>query len=164
MNNLATVYNQMHHPEQAVAALTQALSLLDQSQEPFRTAIALHNLAEAELQSGQLDSALEHVSRARDIALEILDRAGAAMSMATLADVHDRLGQWSEAATEYRNALAIQAEAGDSFGQINAHRKLGKLLIRHGNPQRGARHLDEAARIEESLRNPDHPIALNGPG
>ncbi len=158
LNNLATVYNQMHHPEQAVKALTQALALLDQAQEPFRTAIALHNLAEAELQTGQLDSALEHVSRAREIALDIDDRTGAAMSMATLADVHDRLGQWSEAATEYRNALATQAETGDSFGQINAHRKLGKLLIRHGHPQRGARHLDMAARIEETLRSPDHPI------
>jgi len=161
LNNLATVHNQMHHPEQAAAALTQALTLLDQDQEPFRTAIALHNLAEAELQTGQLDSALEHVSRARDIALEIADRAGAAMSMATLADVHDRLGQWSQAATEYRNALAIQAETGDSFGQINAHRKLGKLLIRHGNPQRGARHLDKAARIEESLLSPpDDTLAI----
>jgi tetratricopeptide (TPR) repeat protein len=160
LNNLATVYSQLHHPEQAVTALTKALALLDQTQEPFRTAIALHNLAEAELQTGQLDSALEHVKRARDIALEVEDRAGAALSLATLADVYDRLGQWSEAVTQYRNALAAQAETGDSFGQINAHRKLGQLLIRHGHPASGAVHLDNAARIEESLGSLGNPVAV----
>jgi tetratricopeptide (TPR) repeat protein len=159
LNNLATVYNHLQQPDQAAAALTDALALLDSAQMPFRTAIVLHNLAEAEVRAGELDKALGHITRARDIALEIEDRAGAAMSLATLADVHDRLGQWQEAATEYRNALLILAENGDSFGQINAHRKLGELLTRHGTAQDGARHLDEATRIEDELRSQGRAIA-----
>ncbi len=63
--------------------------------------------------------------------MKIGDRSGAAMSLATLADVHDHLGQWQRAAAEYRRALAVQAAEGDTFGQINAHRKLGRAPIRH---------------------------------
>lgn len=157
LNNLATVYSQLHQPREAADALREALTLLDQAADPFRTAIVLHNLAEAELKAGELDGALEHVTRARDIALAIGDRDGAAMSMSTLAAVHDRLSQWPLAAAEYRNAIDILAAEGDSFGQINARRQLGRLLIRHGQPQEGAAHLDEAASIEQALGTPQAP-------
>lgn len=157
LNNLATVYSQLHQPREAADALREALTLLDQAADPFRTAIVLHNLAEAELKAGELDGALEHVTRARDIALAIGDRDGAAMSMSTLAEVHDRLSQWPLAAAEYRNAIDILAAESDSFGQINARRQLGRLLIRHGQPQEGAAHLDEAASIEQALGPPQAP-------
>jgi tetratricopeptide (TPR) repeat protein len=151
LNNLATVYSQLGQPRQAAAALTQALQLLDEAAEPFRTAIALHNLAEAELNTGEADKALEHITRAREMALRIEDREGAAMSLATMADVHDRLGQWSRAADEYQQALAEMAACGDKFGQINAYRKLGKLLFSRGRAADGAWHLNLAAQLEKSM-------------
>jgi diguanylate cyclase (GGDEF)-like protein len=83
------------------------------------------------------------------------DPPRAALRVAAQADVamaYVWLGRYDSAATAAQSARALAARRGDRLGVAHALGSLGALAQRQGDPERAARHLEEALTLQRAAR------------
>ncbi len=119
LNNLSAVHQRLGDPQEAIRCGVESLRLCEELNLPG-VSMALANLGFPYWQTGQLDEALAHFTRA----LAVSERDGARFSVAVLlvdlGNVHRDLGQPDEAYDFYTSALAANRELGYTYGEATA--------------------------------------------
>ncbi len=119
LNNLSAVHQRLGDPQEAIRCGLESLRLCEELSMPG-VSMALANLGFPYWQTGQLDEALGHFSRA----LSVAERDGARFSVAVLlvdlGNVYRELGQYDEAYDFYTRALAANRELGYTYGEATA--------------------------------------------
>jgi len=155
LNNLATCHQQAGEPERARAALRDAAAELADSGDDYRRAIVLHNLAEVDIDLGDLPTALGHAEQAVAAAMVAEDSLGAATTRTTIGRIHVLMGATDLAEEEFVAALAVQRAGGDAYGAATTARHLGRLLLDAERADEAMTPLAEAARILTELGDPE---------
>ncbi len=154
LNNLANIFKDEGHREQACAALAEAVGILSATTDGYRTAIALHNLAEVELELGRFEDAMGHARSARDAALGAGDTIGAAITGTTIGRILLELGEFAAAQQEFTRALSVQRAGSDRYDEATTLKQLGRLFLTAGRRVDAVAPLREAVAILTELGDP----------
>ncbi len=140
----------------AIDAFRQAVELrrsLDKATSDVP--IALNDLANAEKESGDLDSAEIHYREALDMAKTVGYEQGVASYTGHLADVALRREQWPYAEKLAREALTLGEKVGRQKTIAGNCRRLAKALVRQGQAAEAMPHARRAVDIYTKLGSPE---------
>ena len=155
LNNLATCHQQAGEPRRARAALLESVRVLAGGDDEYRRAIVLHNLAEVDIDLGDLPGALDHARQALVAASAAGDSLGAATTRTTMGRIHLLQGEQDLAEGEFAAALSVQRSGGDAYGAATTAKHWGRMLLDTGRPAEAVAPLTEAARILADLGDPE---------
>jgi tetratricopeptide (TPR) repeat protein len=118
LNNMADLYRQTGHPQEALTLYEQALPILREVGHRVGEAATLNNMAGVYRQAGHLQEALTLYEQALPILREVGHRAGEAATLNNMALVYWQTGHPQEALKFYEQALPIRREIGDRAGEV----------------------------------------------
>lgn len=144
LNSLARIYQDAGNNQQAVTALSQALSLENSPGHRSDEFATLNARGEAYRDLGQLQQALEDLNKAIVGWRELKDRNGEAASLNNLASVYFNKGEVENAVKFGNLALAIWKAEGDRSGQASALTNLGEAYSVLGDSAKAFSSLQEA--------------------
>lgn len=105
---------------------------LDAVRARAKTAEALGNLAIAEIEAGETDTALDHIEAARRLYQEAGDRLGEARCDGNLAQLHAQMKAWDAAVLAQRRSVALRDAVGDPEQLLLAESNLAAYLLEAG--------------------------------
>jgi tetratricopeptide (TPR) repeat protein len=150
LNNLSAVHQRLGDPQEAIRCGLESLRLCEELAMPG-VSMALANLGFPYWQTGQLDEALDHFSRA----LAVSERDGARFSVAVLlvdlGNVHRDLGQSDEAYDFYTRALAANRELGYTYGEATALSGRAVLESRRDPSEQNREHALQAVELTRKI-------------
>ncbi len=152
LNGLALVLDEQRRFPEARELYLRAIAIFEHNhgKRHLNVAKSLHNLAELELELGELEPAHEHIARAIEIQAERLDDhdPSLAWNRSTLAEIERRRGHDDVAEQLYRQALA-RAYASPSHPElaIRALQGLAELAWARGELDVARERLELAATI-----------------
>ncbi|MGX7826620.1 BTAD domain-containing putative transcriptional regulator [Actinokineospora sp. 24-640] len=153
LDGLGMVHHKAGRAEQAVKALGEALDLCRRERSAAGTARVLCNLGEI---TAGTAVAFDHLAEALSLAGLLADRHIEGHALHNLGYAHWRAGQFDDAMRDYRRALELREEIGDTEGRGTTMDAIGTLLCATGNPTTGRRYWYEALVTLESI---GHPVA-----
>jgi DNA-binding SARP family transcriptional activator/tetratricopeptide (TPR) repeat protein len=115
--------------------------------------MALNNLGFAERQSGRLDRALEHLSRALAISVEDGSQWGEAVARVNLGHVLRSCGDLVGAREHLTAACALHRHLGNRYGEASALTGLSLVDTDSGDPDRARSHAAEALAVARREEN-----------
>ena len=140
----------------AIAALRKAVEfhrLL--GQESKGVAIGLNDLADAELDSGDIAAAEHDYRNALDIARTVDFREGVAKITGKLAEISLKRGDWSGAECLAREALPLAEKVGRQELIARESRRMAKALAQQGRKSDGLPYARRAVEIYTRLGSPE---------
>lgn len=140
---LAGIYLNVHQFEAVIAPAEEALRYFERVKHERWISTISNNLAEAYMETGQLDEARAMVFRV--ISIEYPPSQPYALQ--TLGHIHDREGHPDHAATCFTQGIEIAQANEDPYIEAFLQRALGALAVRQGRPAEGADHLATARRL-----------------
>ncbi|MHC4551069.1 MAG: serine/threonine-protein kinase [Planctomycetota bacterium] len=114
------------------AALDEALTLADSSEDAALRAKVAQSLGWHLIQTSDYVAAQEWLERALDLACEAADRKIEARATGNLGIVFRRQGRYEEARAQYEKSLALAREIGDRVGEATATGNLGIVFWSQG--------------------------------
>ena len=140
----------------AIESLQEALRLFLTLQRNHRDVLwTLNDLAFAESQSGDLDSAERDYCEALRIAREIENPDGTAVAMTNLASLRCKRADWTGAERLGQEALASSTKIGRSEYIARSSFILAGALARQGKKAEALPHAERAIEIYSALCSPD---------
>lgn len=107
-----------------------------------------HNaLALAAMGRGQVDEALEHYGRFRDLASGTSDRLDQAIAHSNLGVQYQYAGEFRRARAELERAIELCREAGAEHRTINSIQRLGWVLVGEGDLQAALQQAEQAREL-----------------
>lgn len=138
---LAGIYLNVRQFEAVIAPAEQALRYFERIKHERWIAALSNNLAEAYMETGQLDKARAMVFRV----MRIEYAPSQPYALYTLGHIHDREGHPDHAATSFSEGIEIARANEDPFIEAYLQRALGALLARQQRKEEAATHLAAAA-------------------
>jgi eukaryotic-like serine/threonine-protein kinase len=154
LDNIAGVYLAMGDTNNAFTYSQQALQLREKLGVPGDIAATLEGLSEAYTTSGQYDQALTALMRALELARKVGDASGVAVISRQIGLVLGYQGRFGAAVKSLQdavNSFRQQGENGHSMAE--ALNDLAEALARAGKGDEAAAPLDEAEKIQQSLKS-----------
>jgi tetratricopeptide (TPR) repeat protein len=111
----------------------EMLPLAEALDQPKPIQWAHNALAMAAMGRGQVDVALEHYGRFRDLAAGTSDRLDQAIAHSNLGVQHQYAGEFQRARAELEHAIELCREAGAEHRAINSIQRLGWVLVGEGD-------------------------------
>lgn len=134
--------------EEAARALANGLALAARVDDQHRLAHLTHNLGRVLLRQGAADRGHVQLARALELFASLGDAHGQAYCLMDLAD----LEATDEAVARLNDALDILERIGDRQAQAKCARRLGELHRDAGRDSLGGAYLDEARRLQSTVR------------
>ena len=170
-NNLGIVFDLRGDDAAARAHFERTITLLLKTGDPNPLlAVAHHNLANIDLEQGDLEAARQNSARAHDLFVALLGAQHplVAHPLAGLGDVELRRGALVEASGRYTEALALMQSAHGPEHPYLVHplTGLGRVAARQGDPAEARRRFDRVVAIAErnGYVHPQLAEALEGLG
>lgn len=134
---LAGMYLNVRQYGEVIESSEQAMKFFERIEHDAWVSTISTNLAEAYMETGQLDKAREMVFKA--LRLEI--PSARPYALYTLGHIHDREGNAVHAAAGFREGIEVARANGDRFIEAYLRRALGALLIGDQQPAAGMEQL-----------------------
>lgn len=144
----AGVYLNVGRFEQVIAPSEQALQFFEQIQHTPRIASLCNNLAEAYLETGQLNKAKQYAQRV----LRLEERRSLPYALYTLGLVHQREGQPEYAQTSFREGIQLAQRNGDRFIEAYLWRAFGRFHLAQQNHPAARQTLEQALPLFQSIQ------------
>lgn len=164
LNNLGIVLRNLGRPGDAVPLYREALALAESDTADGTPAVVagrLHNLGTALEELGDLDAALEPLSRALEIKRRVGEPKAIYSTLVSLANVFEDRGETELAEESLREALTMAAAAGDPRIRIAAAHNLGGLLRRDGRLREARSQLEGALATAAEAQNPTEVLYIS---
>lgn len=154
LHNIGGVYLAMGDGNNAFTYLQQALQVREKLGVPYDLAETLEGLSEAYTSSGQYEQAMTSLMRA----LELGRKAGDPRMVATISHqmglVFEYQGRFGAAVKSMQEAVKTYRDQGEKgLNMANFLTDLAGALARAGRAEESAPPLDEAEKIQQSLKN-----------
>ena len=144
-----------------VAALQQrVLSTAQAASDPVLEALALKDLSRAQLEQGQVTSALEHAADALAVSQTMDNPTLIAAATKQLAHVHWAAGRLSRARELFEMALATHADSDRQAHLLALHIDLARLSLDEGDEARFTRHLETAQALSVQIKVASYEVDL----
>ncbi|MEU4568900.1 BTAD domain-containing putative transcriptional regulator [Micromonospora sp. NPDC023956] len=153
--NIGMAYRLAGRHEEAVRFCRTAVRLARRSQAPEIEANALGNLGEVQCLLGRYHSALRYLRRGLAVAGVPVNERNRGSMMGTLADACLGAGQVESAIRYAELAVEAMRQAEFRHGEAVALRRLGLMLCRHGDVDRGVRRLRLALAVFTDVGSPE---------
>ena len=154
LNNIAGVYLAMGDSNNAFTYYQQALQLRERLGVAGDIAETLEGLSEAYTTTGQYDQAMTALMRALELARKVGDAHGVAIILRQTGRVFEYQGRFGAAVKSMQDAVKSfreQGENGLNMGEFL--NDLAAALARAGRGDESAAPLDEAEKIQQTLKN-----------
>jgi tetratricopeptide (TPR) repeat protein len=162
LNTLGLVAESQGELEQAIALHEQGLVLRRRLNNPFRVAIALGNLGDAELyhQPAQPERAIERFKESFWLYQSLEDRNGMAGMLVSLGDAALFLGDYIRAIAQFRQSLVLYQQVGNANRNRLARclERLAAVFLALDDAERSAHLLGAAATLRKEYHLPCPPI------
>lgn len=141
-NNLGKLLSGGERAAEAIPPLERALEIARETANQAHVAERLRALSGALIGVGRPDEAIAAARQAVDVCFaggSVHDQAGSLMDLAA---AQEAAGDVDRAAASLARALALQEETADRWGAAVTGFRLGRLLLRAGDPVTARRHLE----------------------
>jgi tetratricopeptide (TPR) repeat protein/transcriptional regulator with XRE-family HTH domain len=142
------------HFHDALTIHGHARDAAQQAGDPAGQAHALIGLGTISIHLQLLDSAAEHLSRARALFQQAGDQTGEARALNNLGIVEDDRGRYRQSADYYQQALAVHRQTGNRVGQARVLSNLGVLEKLLGQYRQAAEHTRQALELYRQTNDP----------
>jgi eukaryotic-like serine/threonine-protein kinase len=167
LQNLASLHDDRGHYDEAIAAATESLAILEAAVGPEhpRTVLQLGNLGGLYMRAGRLADAEELLSRALGLAEEVLgsEHPEVVLCLTNMGNVLVAMGRPADAVAYYERTLVIIERV-----QGAAHPNVAATLMNLANARRQTGDIAEleplytrAIAIQEEALGPNHPDLAN---
>lgn len=153
--NIGMAYRLAGRHEESVRFCRAAARLARRSDAPEIEANALGNLGEVQCLLGRYHSALRYLRRGLAVAGVPVNQRNRGSMMGTLADACLGAGQVAAAIRYAEQAVEAMHQAEFRHGEAVALRRLGLMLCRHGDVDRGVRQLRLALAVFTDVGSPE---------
>jgi CHAT domain-containing protein len=154
LNNLAVVAQQKDEPRQALRYFEQSLPLIEKSGNRIAQARLLASMAMVLIDTGHSPTdAIEKLNRCLQIAHEAGDLDDEALALHNLGSVYSQLGDLNNALAHYHQALGLWNQIRSESSAAKALSLMAKAERKQGNLELALDHINEAIRLNESLRS-----------
>ncbi|BCL16070.1 AfsR/SARP family transcriptional regulator [Micromonospora sagamiensis] len=153
--NIGMAYRLAGRYEESIRFCRTAVRLARRSNAPEIEANALGNLGEVQCLLGRHHSALRYLRRGLAVAGVPVNERNRGSMMGTLADAYLGAGQVDSAIRYAELAVAAMRQAEFRHGEAVALRRLGLMLCRHGDVDRGVRQLRLALAVFTDVGSPE---------
>jgi predicted ATPase/class 3 adenylate cyclase/Flp pilus assembly protein TadD len=147
LNNRAKILKDRKEYREALAALEEALRLLETSPSDVKTTYILHNIGIMHRALGEDDLALEVLTRTERLARERHLPVQRAFHLTSLAHIQLDRGEVDEAVQTYETAVSVARDAQYAEGLAHSLKPLGEVLAGVGRKREALSYLQEAARV-----------------
>jgi tetratricopeptide (TPR) repeat protein len=151
--NVAGVYWQQSHYQQAADHLQQALALSRQIGDRGCEAATLTSLGVLCVAQGRYQEARTLIVRALDIYRQAGDLSGEMNCLINLGNAEERQGHYQQAARHHYQSLAIARTKDDRLAECTALINLGTVRLRQGDLHQAAGYLDQALALCRETSN-----------
>jgi tetratricopeptide (TPR) repeat protein len=145
--NLAYIYIQTQQFVQAVDAAKTAWRTFKAIGSPYYSAVSAVNLAEAYLETGELEKAEETAYEA----LNLEEAQTMPYALFTLGQVRRRRGEWESAAQHLLESARLARVNQDQYMEAYAQRTLGELLVEQEQMAEARAYLEMALSLFQQL-------------
>ncbi|MGC2399875.1 MAG: tetratricopeptide repeat protein [Acidobacteriaceae bacterium] len=154
LDNIAAVYLAMGDTDNAFTYSQQALQLREKLGVPGDIAATLDGLSEAYTTSGQYDKSMTALMRALDLARKAGDAGGVAVISRQIGLVLGYQGRFGAAVKSLQDAVnGFRQQGENGHTMAEALNDLAATLARGGRGDEAAAPLDEAEKIQQSLKS-----------
>jgi predicted ATPase/DNA-binding SARP family transcriptional activator len=148
------------HLEQAVAATSEALSMIDRVEEPFARGLVANTYVMARFFSGHLDAVEAFLPELDEIAAESDDRWVRAITGVVKGEVAQFRGRVQEAATLFAASAADFEAEGDRFAYALTITEASELAEMTGDYDGAAEQLGRGIALAAEVGFSGHPLAM----
>ena len=142
----------------AIAALHQALSLLPETPGQLRANV-LNNLGVACGWAGDTAQGSRYTAQALEISRALHDTYSVLSIVSNIGVDKEVAGDWTGAASDYQQALALAEQLGSRTAQARTHNLLATLRLHQGNDAAAEGHAMRAIDLFRQLNNPEYVAA-----
>ena len=140
--------------EEALTQYRSALALAERDAvDEYSHAAVIHNLANMEVQAGNVDEARRLYNESLTIKEAIGDAQGKAATLHALANMEVQAGNVDEARRLYNESLTINETIGDAQGKAATLHELANMEVQAGNVDEARRLYSESLTINETIGN-----------
>ncbi len=134
--------------DESVAALTEAVIIFNQHNEPLRASLALIRLGSVYWRKRDFEKTLAYYRRSLEIEERLQNKRGINRASGGIGLVYGYLDQYDEALEWLDKALALDRELGNQFGVTRHLGNMGTFHLILGDYQQALTCYQEAARID----------------
>lgn len=151
LNHLATAYDRLGDPQQALTCDRRALSMWRRLHIPLGEAASLHGIGHLSGELGNLKQAINYYHKALSLRQRIGAHLGEAITLYILGYTVATQGNWEQASIYYLRALALERDEAGFAWEANALRELGYVV---GNVAWEANTLYELGYVTDATGDP----------
>lgn len=133
-NNIARLYHDQVHDEQAMRYYSKAIRLLSSlAPNPIMRSAIYHNIGEVHNALGEYDEAYLFLNKALDFRRRTDDVVGEIDILANIAHVYSEKGEFEKAEATYRQAMQRQQNMPLRYGAADTYIQFGKFYVKRKN-------------------------------
>ncbi len=144
--------------QEAIAALHQALSLLPDTRGQLRANVLI-NLGVAHAWAGETAQGSQYTAQALEISRALHDTCGVLVIVSNIGLDKEYAGDWTGAAADYLQALALAEQLGSRSEQARIHNLLAALRLHQGDDAAAEGHAVRAISLFRQVNNPEYLAA-----
>ncbi len=157
LNGLGSVYQEYDiRPDSAVYYYLQGLEYASAAGSKYLQSISHHNLGTLYQKGRQYGEAIVSLTKARDLKIEIGDKAGLSLVLAAMGTTYGAQGRNSRAGESFSRAIALAEEVGDLSNSEKIYRRLYQHAKSTGKYEEALDSYEKLSALRDSLLNAEH--------
>ncbi len=156
-NNLGYIHNELGTLDSALNYFYKSSIIYQQHKANLYMAKTYINIAEVNMKIAAYDIAKDYAEKAREEAIFAENKQLIADANLLIANIFVKHEQWSEAQTNYLNALKINEEIGNKWQRADCHQNLGEISYLQEDKEQALQQYLQALKLYEEA---DHTMSI----